>query len=136
MQEANHDLFYLWIKAIVINPDGKYLLLKTSKYYDLPGGRVMIGENHEESFSRELFEETWISKYKVINDAWMFVMPYRVHRNNADFWLVLRILIVSLEEHQDILLSHEHESFQWCWLSILKEHLWDKFPWHVFDGLE
>jgi len=65
---ANEDIFHLGIKVLVINPDGRILLLhvnlkelsgyKGSAYWDIPGGRIHRGDSINETLERELLEET------------------------------------------------------------------------------
>ena len=65
------------MKGIIIS-DGKFLVLKQKVsekfYWDLPGGRVIYGENPEDCLVREIFEETGM-KIKIIKPlgVWSFL---------------------------------------------------------------
>jgi 8-oxo-dGTP pyrophosphatase MutT (NUDIX family) len=52
-------LFRVSLKAVIINPEGKLLLVKESarEYWDVPGGGLDHGETIKEALTREIFEE-------------------------------------------------------------------------------
>jgi len=56
---APEDLFHLGIKLLVLDEQGRVLLLRfPSGQWDLPGGRVQRGEGVLDTLARELYEET------------------------------------------------------------------------------
>lgn len=105
---SDHEKFSISQKAILIR-NGKCLIAEINQRpgtWDLPGGRIDVGENKEEAFRREIREELAINNFKVIatvhHDAW--------HTSHGFAICGIANLITSDEE---ITLSDEHTKFIW-----------------------
>ncbi|ASO22140.1 8-oxo-dGTP pyrophosphatase MutT (NUDIX family) [Actinoalloteichus hoggarensis] len=91
------------IKGVVIR-DGAVLLLRNDREeWELPGGRLELGETPEECVTREIIEETsWPVRTGPILDAW----PYHITVARKT------VLIVTYGCYPDTeaepVLSHEH----------------------------
>lgn len=65
MEEKQTKLFVITVKAVVLNAEGKVLILKRPQHeksgagkYDLPGGSIEHGEDIKKALNREINEET------------------------------------------------------------------------------
>src|SRR4051812_15424683 len=67
---ADEKQFHVGVKAMVVNGEGKILLMKenvsthslpTTEYWDFPGGRMQEDETVLETLAREVEEETGIT---------------------------------------------------------------------------
>lgn len=104
-------------KVLVRRADGKYLILRGSKWEerpdrsqkpDLPGGMVEDGETHKVGGARELMEEAGIS-----------VKPGQLELVHAESFIwkedeaVTRLIYLVRLENPEVTLSWEHEGFWW-----------------------
>ena len=56
------------VGALIFNPAGKILLIKSHKWknkYVIPGGHIELGEKVEEALKREIKEETGLDVYEI-----------------------------------------------------------------------
>jgi len=54
------------VGALILNPEGKILLIRSHKWRDkyvIPGGHIEVGEKIEEALQREIKEETGLDVY-------------------------------------------------------------------------
>lgn len=107
-------------KAIILNKEGKFLVLRRSKTasakplsWDLPGGVLDFGEDPVKGIIREIKEETGITIKKI--------EPFDIEARiapNKEFWVT--IAYKTQCGSQDVKLSFEHDEFRWL---SLKEFL-------------
>lgn len=66
--------FPVSIKGVVLDAHDRVLLLRNDRdEWELPGGRIEIGETPEECVAREILEETgWTVSTGPILDAWVY----------------------------------------------------------------
>ena len=122
----NKDRFGIATKGFIFK-EGKILTIyKTEKEAskdpdpslrkDQPGGRVEFGENPNTALLREISEESGLS-VEVIEplNVWHYVKD--------DFELV-GINFLCIWKEGEVVLSSEHESFEWLSLEEIKERNW------------
>lgn len=103
--------FPVSVKGVVVR-DGLVMLLKNERdEWELPGGRIELGETPAQCVAREIAEETrWLVTVGPILDAWMYhVLPGRY------------VFVVAygcyLDSGADPVLSHEHKE-----IGLFSEH--------------
>jgi len=101
------------VGALIINMDGKLLLVKTHKWkgkYTIPGGHVELGERLLEALSREIFEETGL---EMIEAEFLCFQEFVYDER---FWeqrhFIFFDFICSVKSG-DILLNEEAEEYVW-----------------------
>lgn len=100
------------VKAIVLNTEGKILLLKRSEKmkrqggkWSLPGGSVERLENPKDAITREIQEETQLT---VSN-----IHPFETtgHEHEEDFVVVIGYICHT--ENTAVTLNWEHDEYKW-----------------------
>ncbi len=109
------------VKAVIVGPDNKVLIMSEKGRWQAPGGRLEPGEQLKEGLNREVYEETGITDLDIGDavhvDEW-FATPEneRVH-----------IIAIFYECHtttRDIKLEPiEHEDFAWVSLDDLTNYI-------------
>lgn len=120
---SKEKLFYVGIKALIRNGEGKFLLLKastrnhsvnTDPYWDIPGGRIEEGAGALETLRREIEEETGINR---IQDPEFFTAVISHHQipfeNSRTAGLVLMVYTAQIPPGSSIKLSLEHTAYEW-----------------------
>src|SRR5437764_913739 len=131
------DVFHLGIKAVLLNEEGKILLLqvnpeklkgKNTDYWDLPGGRVQKGEAIIDTLRREVEEETGIADIGDPAEIGMVVANIRIPLNDHESaGLILNMYSCTLH-NQTITLSDEHIAYDWFTPIKAAELLQVKYP--------
>ncbi|MCB9834463.1 NUDIX domain-containing protein [Candidatus Nomurabacteria bacterium] len=112
------DLQRIATKALIINDDGQYLLLReASTYtegtnigkYSIPGGRLEIGEQVEDGLYREVKEETGLN-VEIIKP--IFVREWRPVIKGIRNQIV-GIYFLCKAESTQVILSDEHDHYLW-----------------------
>ena len=108
------DCFHLGVKGLLFNPKLELLLLKRPRHenWDLPGGRVQVGETTLETLIREIHEETG---YQSIVDPTPFDMSLtniRIPIADREVGLIYAVYRCEVEAFTP-LLSAEHIDFGW-----------------------
>lgn len=106
--------FGIALRAAIFH-QGKILLLLRSRpskgehgFWELPGGRMNLGERYEDAVKREVFEETGL-KISVVRPLTVFDA-----KRDADTQVVGITFLCTLEgEDMNIILSDEHLESEW-----------------------
>ncbi len=101
---------------------GKILLLKFKdnnqsyrgdNYWDIPGGRIKRGDTLEKTLSREVLEETGITKITSFTHLITTLFPeVRIKAAPNDVGLILTVYICEVDE-MPVKLSEEHMEAGW-----------------------
>lgn len=112
------------VKVVIQNKEGKYLVLLRSKPFygesftrwDIPGGRIDIGEELEKALKREVFEETGLKLKRVDS----ILLAQDLLRNPKKH--TVRITYKALCNAREVVLNPlEHSQYKWVTLSELKK---------------
>lgn len=117
----------LAVKAFIISPDKKVLLIKRASddphyagIWEIPGGRLSLGEDPFEGLKREVKEETNLT-IEVKN-------PISVnHFIRDDGQKVTLIVFLCKSNDKNVKLSEEHTEFLWIDLREIKKKLHKNF---------
>ena len=119
--------FRVAVKAFIVNPNDELLIIKRRDndvhkpgVWDIPGGRLELGENPFDGLKREAKEEIGLD-IDILN-------PLRVHhftRDDGQNITMLTFLCRPLSGHVN--LSEEHTEYAWTPMEIVKEKLTKEF---------
>ncbi|MFI6741774.1 NUDIX domain-containing protein [Nonomuraea sp. NPDC050451] len=103
--------FPVSVKGVIVR-DGKVLLLRNERdEWELPGGKLELGEDPPARLAREISEETgWEAKVGPILDSWQYHI-----RDGVDVLIVTYGATVDTEEPPVV--SHEHKQ-----VGLFEEH--------------
>jgi 8-oxo-dGTP diphosphatase len=107
MKDKSH-LFFFGVKAIIRN-NNKFLIMHKKSWekgiWELPGGRMELGENAEETLAREIMEETGLTVTPLrLLDTWKFL---------TDACKITGVIYLCDKKDGEIKLSHEHDEYKW-----------------------
>lgn len=125
------------VKALIQNTQGKYLFLLRSKPYpgekqpkwDVPGGRINIGEPLTEALAREIKEETSMA----LQGDPQILFAQDILRDKDKH--VVRITYLAQVVGKIRLDASEHQSYEWLTLSQARECYHDIYLTPVLDLL-
>jgi 8-oxo-dGTP diphosphatase len=130
-----HEKFAISQKGILIR-DGKCLILtlnEDSKRWDIPGGRINVGENKLAGLKRELFEELGVKDIKIIStlhyDAWHTPIGYAICGVAS---------LIEVAGDIEIKLSCEHTNHAWISKDEIDNYnfIWPEMPTMIKRGFE
>lgn len=114
------DCFHLGIKALVMDSEDNVLILQRpskqdeGEIWDLPGGRVQIGESAEQTLKREVYEETGLTNLSSILFVMMELTKLRINCSSKDVGLIFALYHCKLSINESIALSDEHINYRWA----------------------
>jgi len=105
------------VKALVENSNGELLFLrkngeisKTSNFWDIPGGRIEVGQSLRDNLIREIKEETQLdlSETQELIDMQDIIKPEKgIHVVRLTYHIKLE------KEYDEVVLDAEHLEFVW-----------------------
>lgn len=113
--------FRIAVKAFIVK-DGKLLIIKRkpdnvhyADKWDIPGGRLEVGEDPRVGVKRETKEET-----NLMVDP---LLPLRIeHFIRDDGQGITMIIFLCKPLTDDLVLSEEHEAYEWVDVSGVEKH--------------
>jgi 8-oxo-dGTP diphosphatase len=113
----------LCVRALIQRSDGQYLIVRRSRAaswqpgrWELPGGKVEVGEPPNEALCREVNEEIGVTP-KVLRVIGCTSQAIR------QVWVVTVIYSCRLGRTAPTL-SNEHSKLQWIDMKLLKRRVW------------
>lgn len=127
------------VKVLIKNDEGLYLFLKRSKLlssdvknsWDIPGGRINAEENLHDALAREVSEEihfTLESEPTLIAAQDIFVDTKSLH--------VVRLTYITTEDIPNVVLSDEHEDYEWRRINDINDLNIEPYLKEVLDTLD
>jgi 8-oxo-dGTP diphosphatase len=114
-------VFGLSVRVLLINEEGKLLILKRSTdsktnpgKWEFPGGKVDQGESFDQALVREVYEETQL---KIALDHVVGVSEQNLHLIRA-----VHIIMSGKIIEGQLTLSDEHEGYAWVFFENLPEY--------------
>jgi 8-oxo-dGTP diphosphatase len=116
-QLVGDDLFWCGVKIVLKNFDNQILLLKGERkeksFWELPGGRIKIGESELDALHREMAEETGITAIDNVQPMTMNISKHRFFVSD-DQPVGLIFSIFSGSVRSDVVtLSDDHSDYAW-----------------------
>lgn len=117
-KKTDNGLFMITVKAVIVNEEGKVLIMKRSPgkdykiaegKYDLPGGSLTKNESIENSLRREIKEETDLD---VEIGPVVHAIDFNQELDDVDYSFK-GLRLVAFHKKGEVKLSWEHESFEW-----------------------
>jgi len=141
---ANEKLFYIGVKGLIENKEGRILLLKADvskhrknrePYWDIPGGRISEGQTVIQTLRREIEEETGITELEGYEFFTAVVSNHEIPFDERLLGLALMIYKVKVPQGSKVSLSEEHVAYEWVDRAEAKKRLAHKYPKEFTDQL-
>ncbi len=117
---------FIATKALILHQGRVLLLRESGSYqdgtnkgrYDVPGGRLNPGEAFSEALKREVKEETGLSVTlgdPISVGEWRPVV-------RGEVWQIVGIFFECTSESEDVVLSTDHDAFEWIALEKIDQY--------------
>ena len=134
-----HTLFFVGIKGLIRNSEGKVLLLLADvtgfrdgsvPYWDLPGGRIEEGDDELGTLRKEIKEETGVTELQDEKYLHTVISSHVIPIKDSDRMagLVLRIWQLAIPGETKVAISDEHTAYEWVSPTEAAERLRNKYP--------
>lgn len=117
-------------KTLIIRESAQYKTGTQIGKYDVPGGRIKIGEDLWECLRREVREETGL---EVKIGKPLHVHERRITRDEEQ-WQIIRIFFLCETDSEAVTLSRDHDDFRWITPEEYKNHQVIDNLYPVFDA--
>lgn len=110
MKKENFERYYISQLGVLIR-ENKCLILGSAEFpglWDLPGGRIEIGEARDAALKREILEETGLTKVRII-DFVGYHLRYTERRHRP----VCNTVMLIENNTGTVKLSSEHLQYKW-----------------------
>jgi 8-oxo-dGTP diphosphatase len=106
------------LRAIIRNADGQVLIIRESAQYtdgtnvgkwDVPGGRLHVGEYWQEGLAREVREETGL---EIENTAPLSIQEWRPVIHGEEYQIVA-VFFSAVTNSTNVTLSKDHSEYRW-----------------------
>jgi len=110
---TKQDFPHPTVGALIFNPEGKILLVRTHKFHDkyvVPGGHIEVGEKMTDALVREAKEETGLDVYDL---EFIFFQEFI---QDDSFWKNMHFIFFDFAcktDSTDVVLNDEAQSFVW-----------------------
>jgi len=138
-------LFYIGIKALIENDEGKLLVFKADvtrhrknkePYWDIPGGRIDEDENDVlATLKREIYEETGVNEILSHEFFTAVISNHQIPKDDRLYGLALMVYRVKIPARSEIRMSREHVAYEWISRAEAKKRLAHKYPREFTDQL-
>ena len=135
---TKEKLFFIGVKALIEDESGSILLLEeetskhsvpTDPYWDLPGGRIDVGENPAIALEREMYEETGITSFSEPEFFTAVISNHQIKiKDGYKAGLALFIYKTQVPSSTKIKISDEQSGYEWVDKKVATKRLADKYP--------
>jgi len=125
----SEQLYHIGVKAVIYNHKNHILILKRTgrDYWDLPGGRIQEGERVQDTFYREIREETGLIALDDIISYGLYLTSIKFLVNEQTIGLIFYYHTCRITKEDPIILSPEHSGFKWARVEEARDLLSDDF---------
>jgi 8-oxo-dGTP pyrophosphatase MutT (NUDIX family) len=128
--------FWVGVKALIEDEKGKILLFKApgwpaqnlEPHWDIPGGRIDVGEEPLTALKRELLEETGISDYSEPDFFTAVIANPQTKLDIGTVGLAIFVYKVKIADDVQVKISDEHTEYEWVARPEAAQKLEYKYP--------